>query len=672
MPDFSVSRDFALSRERMVAQQIAARGVRDPAVLAAMRSVPRELFIPAELAEFAYDDSPLPIEAGQTISQPFIVAEMLEAMALKPGDRVLEVGTGSGYAAAVLSRVVREVYTIERHELLARVAAERFARLGYRNIRVMVGDGTLGWPDHAPYDAIVVTAGGFEAPPALLDQLKVDGRLLIPLGATPREQQLLRITRTAPDRYTREPLGSVRFVPLIGAAGWGEGGAPPAPAPRLVAPRGRAPVVSLLREAAERIDDIESASLPALLDRIGDARVVLLGEASHGTAEFYRMRARITRALIEQKGFTAVALEADWPDAARVDGYIRQRPPTPAQLPAFSRFPTWMWRNAEFGTFVEWLRSWNGEQTDPARRVKLHGLDLYSLFTSIEAVLSYLESVDPPTAAIARERYACLTPWQRDPAVYGRLAVSGRYRSCEEPAVQMLTELLHRRLEYLAHDGERFFDAEQNARLVANAERYYRRMYYGSVESWNLRDTHMFDTLQRVLEFHGPDCRAVIWEHNSHVGDASATELGAMGELNVGQLCRGAFGPAAYLLGFGTDHGTVAAASEWDGPMERMRVRPAHPASYEWLCHATELPAFLLSLRYPVRDAVREELTSPRLERAIGVIYRPDSELASHYFQAELPRQFDEYCWFDETAAVTPLQTAVLAGGPPETYPFGV
>lgn len=648
----------------MVAQQIEARGVRDSGVLAAMRSVPRELFVPAELAEFAYQDSPLPIEHEQTISQPYIVAAMIEALRPTRTDRVLEVGTGSGYAAAVLSRVVKEVYTIERHEPLARLAEARFRRLGYRNIHVRVGDGTLGWPEQAPYDGIVVTAGGFEAPSALLSQLGEQGRLVIPLGPTPREQELLRITRARPGRFEQERLGQVRFVPLIGSAGWSEGG--------VAAPRGRPPVVSLLREAVERFDDIESASLSGLLERIGNARVVLLGEASHGTAEFYRMRARITRALIAQKGFTAVALEADWPDAARVDRYIRHMPMPAVPATSFSRFPTWMWRNAEFGGFVEWLHSWNGEQADPARRVRLHGLDLYSLYTSIEAVLSYLDSVDPATAAVARERYACLTPWQQDPAVYGRLAVTGRYRSCEGPAVEMLTELLERRLEYLEHDGERFFDAEQNARLVANAERYYRRMYYGSVESWNLRDTHMFETLQRVLEFHGPDCRAVIWEHNSHVGDASATELGAIGEHNVGQLCRGAFGPAAYSLGFGTDRGTVAAASEWDGPMERMRVRPAHPASYEWLCHATELPAFLLPLRYPKRDAVRQELSTPRLERAIGVIYRPDTELASHYFQAELPRQFDEYCWFDETTAVTPLAVAVLAGGPPETYPFGV
>lgn len=665
--------DFTLARDRMVTHQIAARGVRHAGVLAAMRAVPRELFVPSGLAEFAYQDSPLPIEEGQTISQPYIVALMVEA--LRPGstDRVLEIGTGSGYAAAVLSRVVKEVYTIERHEPLARVAEERYRRLGYHNIHVMVGDGTLGWPEEAPYDAIVATAGGLEAPPSLLAQLKVGGRMVIPLGPTPREQELLRITRVSATRYEREELGRVQFVPLIGAAGWEErGGTLAPPLPRAAPLGGATPVVSLLREVAEPVEDIETAPMGPLLDRIGDARLVLLGEASHGTAEFYRMRARITRALIEQKGFTVVALEADWPDAARVDRYIRQLAPPAALSPAFARFPTWMWRNAEFGAFAEWLRAWNAGHPEPGRQARLHGLDLYSLHTSIAAVLSYLDRVDPVAARLARDRYGCLTPWQRDPATYGRLAVTGRYQSCEEPAVQMMRDLLARRVEYTRLDGEDFFDASQNARLVTGAERYYRRMYYGSVESWNLRDSHMFETLQRLLEFHGPNCRAVVWEHNSHIGDASATELGAMGEFNVGQLCRQHYGDGAYLLGFGTDHGTVAAASNWDGPMERMQVRPAHPTSYEALCHQTGVPGFLLPLRTPARAAVREELASPRLERAIGVIYRPDTELQSHYFEAELPRQFDEYCWFDETSAVTALPGPVAGGDAPETYPFGV
>jgi protein-L-isoaspartate(D-aspartate) O-methyltransferase len=665
--------DAVRARERMVTTQIAARGVRDPAVLAAMRSVPREQFVPEAMEEFAYEDSPLPIEEGQTISQPYIVAAMITALRPRPTDRVLEVGTGSGYAAAVLSRVVAAVYTIERHAPLARVARERYERLGYGNIEVLVGDGTLGWPGRAPFDGIIVTAGGSQVPASLTAQLKVGGRLVIPVGETPREQELLRITRVSADRLEREELGPVRFVPLIGAEGWPAAGEEsPAPIRRAAGLESGHPAVTLLRESGERIQDIESVSLDPLLERVGDARIVLLGEATHGTSEFYRMRARITRELIARKGFTQVALEADWPDAARVDRYVRHLAPRAEEGAAFSRFPTWMWRNREFGEFAEWLRAWNGEQQDPARRAAIHGLDLYSLFTSIQAVLRYLEQVDPPTAAVARERYACLTPWQRDPAVYGRLALTGRYRSCEQPVVDMLSELLSRRLELVARDGDQYFDALQNARLVSDAERYYRIMYYGSVDSWNLRDTHMFDTLRQLLVWRGPEAKMVVWEHNSHVGDASATELGARGEHNVGQLSRRAFGSSAYLVGFGTDHGTVAAASDWDGPMERKRVREAHPESYERLCHDTGVPAFLLPLRCAAREEVREELTPPRLERAIGVIYRPETELQSHYFEASLPRQFDEYCWFDETRAVAQLAAPVPGADLPDTWPFGL
>ena len=234
--------------------------------------------------------------------------------------------------------------------------------------------------------------------------------------------------------------------------------------------------------------------------------------------------------------------------------------------------------------------------------------------------------------------------------------------------------MLKRRLDYASKDGERFFDAAQNARLVADAERYYRAMYYGSAMSWNLRDTHMFDTLRSLLAFYGPESKGVVWEHNSHVGDASATEMSARGEHNVGQLCRTLLGPEAYIIGFGTDHGTVAAASDWGAPMQRMRVRPSHVDSYESLFHDTERPAFMLHLRDPSRPDVRAELLAQRLERAIGVVYRPETELASHYFYASLPGQFDEYVWFDETNAVRPLAEAPSSPMVelPDTYPFGL
>jgi protein-L-isoaspartate(D-aspartate) O-methyltransferase len=438
-----------------------------------------------------------------------------------------------------------------------------------------------------------------------------------------------------------------------------------------VSARGAASAGRLLRETAEPFADIEEAELGPLLERIGEARVVLLGEATHGSSEFYRMRARITRELIDRRGFSLLAVEADWPDAVWVDRYVRHAAGPPVGNPPFTRFPQWMWRNREVSDFIEWLRDRNAAVGDPARHAGFYGLDLYSLYGSIGVVLDYLDRLDPRAASLARARYACLTPWTGDPAAYGRAAITGRYATCEGEVVATLVDLLSHRLEYTERDGTRFLDAAQNARLIANAELYYRIMYRGSVESWNLRDQHMFDTLATLLSFHGPEAKMVVWEHNSHVGDAAATEMGRRGEHNVGYLCRRAFGESAYLVGFGTDHGTVAAARDWDEPMEIMRVQPAHPESYERLCHATEIPAFLLALREPARGEVREELEAVRLERAIGVIYRRETELASHYFSASLPQQFDEYIWFDRTAAVTPLAGPVNPGLP-ETYPFGL
>jgi protein-L-isoaspartate(D-aspartate) O-methyltransferase len=663
-------RDTSELRASMVRHQVAARGVRDERVLDAMRIVPREAFVPEHLAEFAYEDAPLPIEEGQTISQPFIVALMIEAIRPGPADRVLEIGTGSGYAAAVLSRAVGQVYTVERHAALADLARRRFGELRYDNVEVLHGDGSLGWPANAPYDAIIVTAGGPRVPSQLRDQLALGGRLVIPVGDDPRLQHLVRVTRVDEERFEEERLLDVRFVPLVGEAGWEGPGVlgSVAPAPGTHRLEG---VAGLIREAGEPIPGIGEADLGPLLDRIGSARVVLLGEASHGTSEFYRFRARITQELIAKRGFTIVAAEADWPDAARVDRYVRHGPPLPEREPAFSRFPTWMWRNAEVDTFVEWLRAWNAQVREPGARAGFYGLDLYSLFTSIAAVLRYLDEVDPDTAAVARRRYGCLSPWERDPAVYGRAAITGQYRTCEEPVTQMLRDLLARRLDYAARDGERFLDAAQNARLVANAERYYRAMYYGRADSWNLRDGHMFDTLESLLAAHGPESRAVVWAHNSHLGDAAATEMSARGELNVGQLCRERFGRDAFLLGFGTDHGTVAAASDWGAPMQVMDVRPSHPESYERLFHDAGVRALLLPTGPAARADVREELRAPRLERAIGVVYRPETELQSHYFQAVLPEQFDEYVWFDETRAVHALPT-LPREGMPDTYPFGL
>jgi protein-L-isoaspartate(D-aspartate) O-methyltransferase len=639
---------FVHRRQRMVETQLRHRGIRDPRVLEAMGRVEREALVSPELAEFAYDDRPLPIAAGQTISQPYIVALMAEALEIEPGDRVLEIGTGSGYAAAVLAELADRVYTVERHAELARTAQARLAALGYDNIEVLCGDGTRGWPEHAPYQAIAVAAGGPEAPPALLEQLAVGGRLVIPVGPQ-RIQRLVRITRLSETELQREDLGGVRFVPLIGEQGWGES----------VGSAGG--VEHLINECLEPISGIDDVDLAPLLERIGDARVVLLGEATHGTSEFYRMRARITRELILRRGFQIVAIEADWPDAAAVDHHLRGRGHPPRPWIPFSRFPTWMWRNRETADLIDWIYHYNRELARPDRAVRFAGLDLYSLYTSAHEVVRYLDRIDPALAATARERYGCLTPWQADPAVYGRAALSGRYRTCEGEVAGMLRDLLARRLEYIERDGDDFLEEIGNARVVAGAERYYRTMYYGGAASWNLRDQHMFDTLTALLDHVGPDSRAVVWEHNSHIGDAAATEMAARGEHNVGRLCRAAFGDDVYSIGFGTDRGTDAAAHDWGDPMEVMRLRPSHPESYERLCAGARAEAFLLALRQPAREALRDELGEPRLERAIGVVYRPESELASHYFHAVLPVQFDEYIWFAETAAVEALAPATRA-----------
>jgi len=468
-------------------------------------------------------------------------------------------------------------------------------------------------------------------------------------------------------------LCDVRFVPLIGRGGWNEEkneAAPLVTSPRLPSP---SQVVSeLVRETAQPLEEIERGERGPLLERIAGSRLVLIGEATHGTSEFYRMRAEITKDLIKRQGFRFVALEADWPDAARIDQYVRGLPPANGQRwEAFSRFPTWMWRNREVLDFIEWLRDYNGAIREPQERVAVYGLDLYSLFTSIRAVLDYLDRVDPDAARIARLRYGCLTPWEGDPALYGRLAVTGRYRVCEDEVVAALKDLLQQRLHYTQYDGARFMDAVHNARVVANAEHYYRAMYYGANESWNLRDQHMFETLELLLQFHGAGSKAVVWEHNSHLGDAAATEMGVGGQTNVGHLCRERFGESAYLIGQGTDHGTVAAATNWDEPAEVMTVRAGYPGSYENLLHESGVDAFVLHLREPRKPDLRVELSASRLERAIGVVYRPETELASHYFHALLADQFDEFIWFDRTHAVDPISNDEARHFPSD-HPFSL
>lgn len=443
---------------------------------------------------------------------------------------------------------------------------------------------------------------------------------------------------------------------------------------------GKVDVVAVVRDRARRLSG-DPSQYDALLDGIGDARIVLLGEATHGTHEFYRERAFITRRLIEEKGFAAVAVEADWPDAYRVNRYVRATSTDEEAVQAladFGRFPTWMWRNADVLDFIGWLRTHNDTQpTD--KRAGFYGLDLYSLRTSMQAVLAYLDKVDPDAARRARRRYGCFDQFGEEMQEYGYAASAGVHPSCEGEVVTQLLELHRQRVEYASRDGrvaaDEFFFAEQNARLVRNAEEYYRTMFRGRADSWNLRDRHMVDTLQELVRFldrNHPGARVVVWAHNSHLGDARATEMGERGELNVGQLAREEYGAKAVLVGFTTYTGTVTAASEWDGPPHRKHVRPALPGSYERLFHDVHVPRFLLPLRTDLELA--SALATPRLERAIGVLYLPASERASHYFHARLPEQFDFVLHFDETRALEPLERNALwdAGEVAETFPSGL
>ncbi len=420
--------------------------------------------------------------------------------------------------------------------------------------------------------------------------------------------------------------------------------------------------------------------LDPLLQMIGPARFALLGEASHGTREFYAERIRITRRLITDHGFTAIAVEADWPDAWRVNRYVRGRSgdaDAGSALSGFQRFPAWMWRNTEVLDFVEWLREYNTGRGSQAQ-VGFYGIDLYSLFGSIQAVLAYLDRTDPDAARRARARYACFDHAREDSHAYGHGASYGLTPSCEDEAVQQLRDLNKVALAMQSMRGlerdEAFF-AQQNARLVRNAEEYYRTMFRGRVSSWNLRDSHMVETLQ-ALDRHlgelGTPPRFAVWAHNSHLGDASATQMGDLGEWNVGQLVRDRYGAEAMLVGFSTHRGWVTAASEWDEPPQRKRVRDGLPGSWEDLFHQVGTERFLLRLR---DDEELRRLAGPRrLQRAIGVIYRPETERQSHYFETRLPDQFDALIHIDETTALEPLDKGKVwtTGEPPETYPSGV
>jgi erythromycin esterase-like protein/predicted phosphoribosyltransferase len=573
--------------------------------------------------------------------------------------------------AAVEQIVVRERLELDRRDRLYR-GGRRLQPLGDRTV-ILVDDG-------------LATGATMEAAVRALKQM-TRGAVVVaaPVGALDTCRRLREIADDVVCVSTPEPFEAVGL--------WYEDFSQTTDDEvRTVLERGSrdTPVRRVGEPARDAVDILRGRAWPLsgnadqyqpLIDAVRDARVVLLGEATHGTHEFYRERGYITRRLIAECGFSAVAVEGDWPDAYRVNRYVRREgrdEDSVESLGDFGRFPSWMWRNADVLDFVGWLRSFN--ESRPAHtRAGFYGLDLYSLRSSTQAVLAYLDKIDPDAAVRARTRYACFDRFGDKMQQYGYAASVGLSASCEREAVAQLLELHHRRAEYVSRDGriapDDFFFAEQNARLVRNAEAYYRTMFRGQVESWNLRDRHMAETIGELLAFldrERPGARLVVWAHNSHVGDARATHMGEVGELNIGQLVRERFGAGAVLVGFTTHHGTVTAASEWDGPAHRKHVRPALAYSYERLFHDVGIPRMLLRLR--TDSELSDALAAPRIERAIGVIYLPKTERQSHYFTARLSHQFDYLLHFDETRAVEPLEKSPLweSGELAETYPSGL
>lgn len=425
-------------------------------------------------------------------------------------------------------------------------------------------------------------------------------------------------------------------------------------------------VSKLIRRHALRYTG-DKHELDPLMEIIGDSSFVLIGEASHGTHEYYKTRIELTKRLIEEKSFNVIAAEADWPDALKVNRYVKGTGGDTnalSSLSGFQRFPTWLWRNADVLSFVEWLKLYNDKIDSYDKQVGFYGLDLYSLYRSIEAIITYLEPIDPDAADRARERYSCLSAYGYDEQTYGYAAALGLAKECEENILNQLVDLQRKELEYLKKDGpkarDEFFYAEQNAILVTHAQAYYREMFRGRMSTWNLRDTHMMKTLLNLREHmkrSGNQMKAVVWAHNSHLGDARATEMSSRGELNLGQLVRQHLGDDCCLIGFSGYSGTVTAASKWGGPAERKIVKPGMLGSFESLFHKVDLPSFILPLK---ATALINGLRHPRLQRAIGVLYMPETERYSHYFFSRLPSQFDAIVHFQETQAVEPLERNAL------------
>jgi protein-L-isoaspartate(D-aspartate) O-methyltransferase len=625
---------MARDRQRMIDSQLVRRGISDARVLDAFRALPRETFVPERMGELAYEDSPLPIGEGQTISQPFIVALTLEAMQLRGDERVLEIGTGSGYAAALLGLLAKEVYTVERIADLAETARQHLRAAGSSNVTVIEGDGSLGLPDHAPYDAIAVAAAGPRVPDALRMQLAVGGRLVIPVGDE-GEQHLVRVTRVSDVEWREERLLAVSFVPLIGAEAWPDAGSPP--------PRDDRETVVLVRRNAI---SFEGDAIPNLIEHVGHARVVVLGGSVDGSAELQRARARLTWQLVAHAGFSMVAIEGDWHDAARIDEHVRERRPrTSLPLSAFCRFADLRWRNAEVGSFFDALH-------DLASPPSVHGLDMYATSASVAVALERLEESDPERAEAVRAAWNGISPWRRS------VAELSDGVDLEEETIATLIGMLDTRVDASREEGKHVRDAV--LRACEGAEDYYRRLLHGTLDVWKLREEHMFTMLRALLADHGPKSKVVVWANDAHVADGRATETGVRGHVTLGQRCRNTFGRDAYLVGMSAARGEILASPSWGEPPVVTELRPPVAGSYEAVFADAAKGAFFLALR-GADPALREALLRPRLARCIGPVYCAFNELATHWLSVSLAAAFDAVLFREVSSAVRPIAVHPVA-----------
>ncbi len=639
-----------------VITQLKNKGIKSPLLLKAFQDIPTAFFLSKE--QYPYDYSQMDIEDKFEKIEPrvIVVAKMLEQLKIEERKKILAIGVDSVYILVILSKIYEKVFIVDANEIYAKWALEVLKNENITNVFIISGNEKLGWKEKAPFDAILIVSEFEEVPHNLKEQLKVGGKLLAPIGPDWAHIIFEIIQRVSETEYNEEKsrdnffIPNPKLLPEIGSKDFPE-----------------KEIVDEIKVKAIAFNNIKEYPIDGLLDRIGDAQVVLLGEASHGTSEFYLTRQEITKALIEKKGFNFVCAEADWSDAEQINSYVRKQYTEKDWMP-FTRFPQWMWKNKEVLNFVEWLQEYN---TLHQNKAGFYGLDLYGLENSIELVINYLENIDVDLANLAKTRYACITPFMSDPAIYGKMVVSKQLESCEKEILKMLVDLLKNKNK-LNHSPEYFY-AYQNANVVVDAELYYKTMYYGSAESWNLRDFHMFHTLKSLLSYFGSDSKAIIWAHNSHIGNALATEMYSRGEINIGHLCKEHFGDKSYNIGFGTHTGTVAAANNWGGKMEVMHVNNSLVNSYENLCHQSKIANFTLPLREKYSGKkLRELLSTPKLERAIGVMYRPQTERMSHYFHAVLPSQFDEYIWYNESKAVTPISGKSVHPKLLEKHPFGL